>query len=76
MKEAGFKIRDQSQRYVEKTEAFREVEKQIKLRKFYYLHNHAYEYCIGNVKAIEDSDEFVRIKKYNHICELICLMQM
>ena len=35
MKKAGFKMRDQSQRYVEKTEAFREIEKQIKLKRFY-----------------------------------------
>lgn len=63
MKRAGFRMRDQSQRYVEKTEAFREIEKQIKLQKYYYVHNRALEYCIGNVKAIEDSDDFVRFEK-------------
>lgn len=63
MKKAGFKMRDQSQRYVEKTEAFREIEKQIKLKRFYYVHNKAFEYCISNVRAIEDSDEFVRFEK-------------
>lgn len=63
MKKAGFKIRDQLQRYVEKTEAFREIEKKIFLKKFYYVHSKAFEYCISNVKAIEDSDEFVRFQK-------------
>lgn len=63
MKKAGFKVRDQSQRYVEKTEAFREIEKQFINQKFYYCHNRAFEYCIGNVKAIEDSDDFVRFEK-------------
>lgn len=63
MKKAGFKIRDQLQRYVEKTEAFREIEKKILLKEFYYVHNRAYEYCISNVKAIEDSDEFIRFQK-------------
>lgn len=63
MKKAGFRMRDQSQRYVEKTEAFREIEKQIKLKRYYYVHNKAFEYCISNVKAIEDSDEFVRFEK-------------
>lgn len=63
MKKAGFKIRDQLQRYVEKTEAFREIEKKYRLKKFYYVHNKAYEYCVSNVKAIEDSDEFIRFQK-------------
>ena len=63
MKKAGIKVRDQSQKYVEKTEAFREIEKQIKNGKYYYLNNKAHEYCLGNVKATEDSDEFVRFEK-------------
>lgn len=63
MKSAGFKTRDQMQRYVEKTEPFREIEKQIKVKKFYHVHNKAYEYCIGNVQAIEDSDDFVKFQK-------------
>lgn len=63
MKKSGFNMRDQSQRYVEKTEAFREIEKKLKKGEFYYLHNKAFEYCLSNVKAIEDSDEFVRFEK-------------
>ena len=63
MKKAGFKMRDQTQRYVEKTEAFREIEKKYIAQKFYYCHNKAYEYCIENVHAIEDSDDFVRFEK-------------
>ena len=39
------------------------IENQIKEQKFYYCHNKAYEYCIENVKAIEDSDEFIRFQK-------------
>ena len=63
MKKAGFKMVDQSQRYVEKTEAFREIEKKQIEGNFYYTHNKAYEYCIENVKATEDSDDFVRFEK-------------
>ena len=63
MKKAGFKVRDQMQRYVEKTEAFREIEKKYIAQKFYYCHNKAYEYCIENVHAVEDSDDFVRFEK-------------
>lgn len=56
-------MRNQLQRYVEKTEAFRSIEMAIKKQNFYYLHNKAFEYCISNVKAIEDSDDFVRFEK-------------
>ena len=56
-------MRDQAQRYVEKTEAFREIEKKIISGQFCYMHNKAYEYCIENVHAIEDSDDFVRYEK-------------
>lgn len=63
MKKAGFRIRDQSQLYTEKTEAFREIEKQVKKKQFTYIGNKAYEHCVGNVQAIEDSDDFVRFKK-------------
>lgn len=63
MRKAGFKMKDQLQRYVEKTEAFREIERKVIKQQFYYLHNKAFEYCISNVKAIEDTDEFVRFQK-------------
>jgi len=63
MKAAGFRVKDQPQRYVEKTEPFREIEKQIKQKKYYHCHNKAYEYCISNVHAIEDSDDFVKFQK-------------
>lgn len=63
MKKAGFRMRNQLQRYVEKTEAFRSIETAIKAKLFYYMHNKAFEYCIMNVKAIEDSDDFVRFEK-------------
>lgn len=63
MKKANFNIKNQLQRYVEKTEGFRRIERQVKQKKFYYVHNKAYEYCISNVKAIEDSDDFVRFEK-------------
>ena len=44
------KIRDSPDYY--------EVEKKLKKKSFYYVHNKAFEYCLQNVKAIEDSDEF------------------
>ena len=63
MIQSGFKMEQVDQAYWKKSEAFRYVEKQIKDKKFYYLHSKAFEYCIGNVKAVEDFDERVRFEK-------------
>lgn len=63
MKKAGFRIKDQRQWHVEKTEGFRNNERKIIEGKFYYVHNKAFEYCIGNVKAVEDAEEFIKFQK-------------
>ena len=63
MKSRGFKTEDIPQRFVEKSEAFRMIEKKIITQNFYYVHNKAYEYCISNVKAVEDNDDFVKFMK-------------
>jgi phage terminase large subunit-like protein len=63
MEKQKFKMEDTSQRYWMKSEAFREIERYIKKKSFTYLSSHAFEYCIGNVKANEDSEERVRFEK-------------
>jgi len=63
MKQMSFKMMDSSQLYWKKSEAFRYEERHIIDEKFYYLHNRAYEYCIGNVKAVEDAEERVKYSK-------------
>lgn len=63
MKRAGFKMLPSDQQYWKKSEAFRYQERAILSGKFYYLHNRAYEYCIGNVWAIEDDEEHIRYRK-------------
>lgn len=63
MKAMNFKMMDSSQLYWKKSEAFRYEERHIIDGKFYYLHNRAYEYCIGNVKAVEDAEERVKYSK-------------
>lgn len=63
MTAAGFKMFNGDQQYWKKSEAFRYLEKRINDQAFYYVHNRAYEYCIGNVKAVEDADERVRYEK-------------
>ncbi len=63
MESHHFKMVNQDQNYWKKTEGFRRIEKKILKEQYYFLHNKAYEYCIGNVKGIEDSQDRVKFEK-------------
>lgn len=63
MKKAGFKIIDQPQLYVKKSEGFRHIENRAKNKALYYMHSEAYEYCVANVRAIEKTDDMVQYDK-------------
>ena len=63
MEKQRFKMAEAGQQYWKKSEAFREIERSIKKKKITYLHSKAFEYCISNVKANEDSEERVRFEK-------------
>ena len=63
MEKQRFKMEEAGQQFWKKSEAFREIERQVKKRKFTYLKNKAFEYCISNVKAVEDAEERVRFEK-------------
>lgn len=63
MEKQKFKMEEAGQQFWKKSESFREIERRIKERKFTYLKSKAFEYCISNVKAIEDAEERVRFEK-------------
>lgn len=72
MKDKKFKMIPASQNYWMKSEAFREIEKRIKEKKFYYVHSKAYEYCISNVQGRADHEDRVKFEKVhdNHRIDL------
>ena len=59
MKKAGFRIVDQPQLHYLKSQGFRHIEKKALNGRIYYLHAEPYEYCVGNVYAVEKEDDVV-----------------
>ena len=63
MEAAGFKIIDQPQLHVIKSEGFKYIEHKAKVGCLYYLHAEPFEYCVQNVHAKLVDDDAVRYMK-------------
>lgn len=63
MEENGFYVKPTEQRPETKSQGFRHIEWKVKRKEFYYLHSEAYEYCVGNVKASENTNKLMQFSK-------------
>lgn len=66
MKSKGFRMINEPQLYIHKSQGFRRIENKVKNKQFYYLSSQAYEYCISNVQAVEKVDGAIQYSKFRN----------
>lgn len=63
MRKAGFRVQDQPQLYLQKSEGFRYIEHKAKVGCLYYFGAEPFEYCVSNVRGVEKVDDAVQYEK-------------
>lgn len=66
MKAKHFKIVEENQTALNKSQGFREIERNIKAGKLRYFGNKLWQYCIENVRGDEEIDDVIRYRKVDH----------
>lgn len=66
MKRQRFKIIEENQTVLNKSQGFRELERRIKMGTLCYFGNQLFEYCVENVKAEEGADDVIKYDKLDH----------
>ncbi len=63
MERAGFQISDQRQYDWVKVQGFRRIESKAKSKELYYLGAEPFEYCVANVRSVENLQEKMHYEK-------------